>query len=350
MWNQVLERIAYVDTTYVELIDFLKERSSHILDKLEVVLTGVTDPNLEELLKKIIDSTRENEKFRVPLTSLSCEAVGSQRDNADIASLLFTIMADGIGIHDDIIDKSKVNHFRETVLGAYGLEKALLVGDLLIVKALTMFNELITENRDSTTVKRIIAEYGNLCIEMCEAEFLATSSVKNLSKSLENAETILWKAMAEIEACSRIGAMLGQGTEDEINALGQFGRCLGFIGRLLNEVQDSWNNELINLNHRIQYESVPLPILYAAQTSEERKNEINLIISNTSLNFKDCTRLLELCFESGAFGYIINLAEEKRRQGYEHLHKLTESSARNTLSLMLERVYDHLSVFCWISN
>ncbi len=43
---------------------------------------------------------------------------------------MVTLTSAGGGIHDDIIDRSVNKHFRNTVYGLYGLNSALLVGDL----------------------------------------------------------------------------------------------------------------------------------------------------------------------------------------------------------------------------
>ncbi len=70
------------------------------------------------------------------MTVYSCEAVGGRVSMAKEAGLMITLTAAGMGIHDDIIDKSQNKHFRETILGLHEIDNALLVGDLLLIKGL----------------------------------------------------------------------------------------------------------------------------------------------------------------------------------------------------------------------
>jgi geranylgeranyl diphosphate synthase type I len=332
------------NVTHSELDAVLKKRGQKILNRLEqVVVSGVNNSELRSILLELTNCW--GDMFRPTLTSLSCEAVGGQPEIAEDAGLMFTILAAGIGIHDDIIDQSSVNHFRKTILGRYGLEKALLVGDLLIVKAWTMINEMIMKTRQPTKIANIVKIYGNLCVEICEAELMETSCKQKLCNELEYHKEILWKAMAEIEACTRIGAILGEGTANEVQALAEFGRRLGFISRLTDDVKDSFNLEG-NLPHRIQYESIPLPIIFASGSSKEKFQKIKSIIEKLPISPSDSKELLQICFESGAFAYVLDIAKKNKREANRNLRLLKPSNARNMLSLMVKRSYVDLSNWC----
>jgi len=327
-----------------ELETILKQRGQRILDRFEeVVVAGVNNSELRSILLELTNSW--GDMFRPTLTSLSCEAVGGQPERADDAGLMFTIMAAGIGIHDDIIDQSSVNHFRKTILGRHGLEKALLVGDLLIVKAWTMIGEMIMKTHQPNKIANIVKIYENLCVEICEAELMETSSKQKLRTYREYPKEILWKAMAEAEACTRIGAILGEGTDKEVQALAKFGRRLGFIGRLIDDVKDSFNLEG-NLPHRIQYESIPVPIIFAARSSKKNFRKIKSIIEKLPITPSDSRELLKTCFESGSFAYILELAKKTKGEALRNLRLVQPSNARHILSLMVKRSFADLSDWC----
>jgi geranylgeranyl pyrophosphate synthase len=101
--------------------------------------------------------------------------------------------------------------------------------------------------------------------------------------------------------------MLGNGRPIEIEALSEFGRRIGFISRLTNEVEDCLNLKG-DLSHRIQYESVPLPLLYAAKNPVEC-DKVRRIIDKKRFTPSDASSLLKLCFETEAFEYIRGLAK-----------------------------------------
>ena len=115
---------------------------------------------------------------------------------------------------------------------------------------------------------------------MCarEAEFMETQCRQKVDADLEYYENVLWKEVAEIEACSRIGAMMGDGKSSEVEALSGFGRRLGFLSRLADEVEDCLNIKG-DLSHRLKYESIPLPLLYAAKSSCSNRTRIEKIVN-----------------------------------------------------------------------
>ena len=156
----------------------------------------------------------------------------------------------------------------------------MLVGDLLIFKAWTMFNDIIRKNKKPIKIADIIEAYGNSSIEICEAEFMETSCRKNLDIQLDFYLNLLWKAMAETEICGKVGAILGEGKKNEIEALAEFGRRLGFMTRLGDEIEDCLNLKG-DLLHRLTYESVPLPLLYAAKSSKANQKKSKKLLKNT---------------------------------------------------------------------
>ena len=332
------------DLKYNELSAIIEERGKRILERFgQVAVLGVNNSELLSILDDVKSYWRD--VFRPALTSFSCEAVGGQPETADDASLMFTLAAAGIGIHDDIIDKSSKKHFKMTILGLDGLDNALLVGDLLIVKAWTMVKEMIRKSSQPSKVADIVEAYGNFSLEMCEAELLEISCRRKLDTDLENYKKILWKSNADMEACAKLGAILGDGSENEVKALAEFGRRLGFMLGLADDVQDSLNMEG-NLIHRLEYESVPLPLLYAAKSSRENYLKIKSILEESRITPLETGKLLEICFETEAFAYVRNIAKQNAREATRKLHTLRPSSARSVLTLMIKRSFADVAALC----
>ncbi len=307
----------------------IKERCEKILEKFgKVAISGVKEPKLIAALQDVMNYWRD---FNRPsLTFFSCEAVGGTYEISQYAALMFTLASSGFGIHDDILDKSKNKHLRSTILGLHGIDTALLIGDLLIVKAWTIAHELITKTNDPKKIADVLKVYGNLSVEVCEAEFMETQCRKKVDTDFKFYEKILWKEMAETEACSRIGAMIGGGKTSEIEALAYFGRSLGFLSRLANEVEDCLNVKG-DLAHRIKYESIPLPLLYAAKTSDNVRKRIKTIVNKKEISLSDVEVLSKICFDSQAFEYINNLAKKKGEEAYHKLSELKSSMSRTLL-------------------
>ena len=327
-----------------ELIEIIIDRSEKILKKFrQVAVSQVKDAKLLEALEDVRSYWRD---FNRPtLSSMSCEAVGGDNKLAEDAGLMFTLASAGFGIHDDILDKSSNKHLRRTILGLHGIDTALLVGDLLIVKAWTMAHEMFRKTSNPTKIADVLNVYGNLSVEICEAEFMETQCRRKVDTELTFYEKVLWKEMAETEACCRIGAMIGDGSQCEVEALSEFGRRIGFISRLANELEDCLNIKG-DLLHRIEYESLPLPLLYAAQYSPQNYTKIEKILAKKHFVPEDAQALLKLCFETEAFKYIQVLAQKNEAEASCLLKVLKSSKAQDVLVLLVERAYARVASLC----
>ena len=323
------------DLDYEELTALLEERGKEIIEKFgEAATLGVSNSDLLSILADVKAYWKDT--YRPALASLACEAVGGQPKMSAGVSLMVTLAAAGIGIHDDIIDNSSNKHFRMTILGLYNRDYALLAGDLLIVKGLTTVQELLSRNRQLDKLKDVIETYQHFLIEVCEAEFNEISCRKNLDTELENYLGILWKSTADTEACTRLGAIIGGGSQSEIQALGEIGRRLGFMSRLADDLKDSLNIEG-SLPHRLEYESIPLPILFAAKSSKNKFSEIRLVLEKSSIDPSDVRKLLECCFDTEAFSYVHTIAKDNVIEAKKQLRLLKRCRARTVLKLMIQK-------------
>ncbi len=327
-----------------ELNMIIIERSKKILERFgQVAVSQVKNPKLLAALEDVKRYWRDLN--RPILTSFSCEAVGGDPEMAEDAGLMFTLASSGFGIHDDILDRSLSKHLRMTVVGLHGLETALLVGDLLIVKAWTVAHEMLRKTRNPSKIADVLEAYGSLSVEICEAEFMETQCRGKVDTELDFYENVLWKETAETEACCRIGAMMGDGQLSEVEALSEFGRGIGFLSRLADELEDCLNVKG-DLPHRIKYESVPLPLLYAAKSSNEKRIRIKEIVKKRNIGQKDVKTLLQSCFETEAFGYVLNLAKKTEMGAISKISKLKKSNAQNALLSLLNSSYTRVARLC----
>ena len=327
-----------------ELDNAILERSVKVLEEFgQVAISQVKEKRLlaalEDVKKYWVDCNRP------ALTLFSCEAVGGSCEVAEDAALMFTLASSGFGIHDDIIDKSSHKHFRRTILGAHGIETALLAGDLLIVKAWSVGQKMMRKTHNLEQLANVLDTYGNLSLEICEAELLESSCRRKIDTPPDFYGSILLKEAAETEACCRIGAMIGEGTPLEIEALSDYGRSIGFISRLANELEDCLNlqGELI---HRIENESLPLPLLYAARSSSENYLKIKGIVEKDHPTPSDAKSLLKICFETEAFEYVHNLAKKKQEMASLKLNILKPSKAQISLKFLINKAYVQVAELC----
>ncbi len=322
------------EATFDVLPALIRERGYKVLERFaQVAVSGISNIELLSMLEEV--KCYWSDLFRPALISFCSEAVGAQPEIIVDAGVILTLVDAGTSIHDDIVDKSLRKHFRTTIFGNHGIENALLVGDLLIVKAWSLVHEMIRKTDKPLTIADFAEAYGRSCMDMCEAELASISCRRKLETDLNFCEEVLWKVNSGIKACAEIGPIIGGGKESEIKALSEVGKSLALMLGLKDDVKDMLNVEGCLL-HRIEHESVPLPLLYAAQSSRKRYSKIESIINKAPLASLDARELLRLCFEADSFAYVGKLAHREAAKATFQLDSLKASYARNILKLIID--------------
>jgi geranylgeranyl pyrophosphate synthase len=329
----------------LDLNSKMNERGLRIIERFgSEAVSGVNHPELLKVLREVTGYMKDT--FRPALTSFCCEAVGGKPEIADDAALLFTLAAAGTSIHDDIIDNQLGKRFRKTVFGSHGLDMALLVGDLLIFRAWSMLQEIIRKINQPAKVAEIIESYRISSTKICEGELKEISCRRKLDTDLEDCQRILRDVNLDLETRARVGVILGSGSEVEKEALSEVGKRLALLLGLKDDTLDS-RGLLGNLSHRIMYESVPLPILFAAQSSRKWYLRIESILKKQHISSPDTGQLLQICCESEAFSYIRDLAKNNAKEAKEKLQILKPSAARDVLDFMVKKSFDTIDRLCF---
>jgi geranylgeranyl diphosphate synthase, type I len=327
-----------IDRERKKLIDQLQIRSQTVLEKFKQTTTSnLSYPELITMLETVNGYWHDYQ--RPALAQLSCEAVGGNPKNTDDAILMVSLAAAGMGIHDDILDKSDYKHFRKTILGRYKVDNALLVGDLIIIKGLLAAHEYLDRTCPQNCKRQIFESLQNFIFEIYEGEIMDITCRKKLSKP-QFYESIMYKLATDGEACARIGAILGGGSVKEIKALSIFGRNLAFILNLGEEVKDTLNQEG-NLSHRLKYESVPLPILKAAEVSPDAAVRLELILRQPECD-ENTEEIRMLCWQTHSMTYVFGLGKKYGKEALAALETLTTSSARDSLIQQLKGALKYL--------
>jgi geranylgeranyl diphosphate synthase type I len=270
----------------------LRQRSKKGLEFAKQILQGekMEHPKLHEALEHYLAYWDD---FTHPgLFSAACEAVGGDPDDFVPTQAAIAMMAAAFDIHDDIIDKSKVKHKIPTVYGKFGAEIALLLGNAFLIEGFTLFGKTLKElNQEKANIFEIIKqslyEFGN-------AHTLELGLKKRTDLPPEEYLKIVKMKAASIEGDMRIGAIIGGGTDKEVESLARYGRILGILAMLREEFVDIFDSE--ELNQRVSIEYLPIPVLYAMQDMESRK-KIEKLLAKKITN-RDVDALVDIVFET----------------------------------------------------
>jgi octaprenyl-diphosphate synthase len=138
-------------------------------------------------------------------------------------------------IHDDIIDEENLRRGRPSFHVKYGYNNSILTADFVLGIILNIGSKLNNQ--------RVSGEISNAAIKMSEGEMMEIKLAKDL-KVTENdyIKVLEHKTASLFETSAKVGAILGEGEEDEIHAMATFGNLLGIAYQIHDDLID-WNDE-----------------------------------------------------------------------------------------------------------
>jgi geranylgeranyl pyrophosphate synthase len=294
----------------------------------EIILNERFDS--ETIRNAVLFSMQEWHKIKHPgLLQIACETVGGYTNIVNEVGASLLLLLCSAHVHDDIIDQTKSKEGKPTVYGKFGRDIALLTGDALLFEGLILLHK-ICEKLPAHKKEAILDLIKSAFFEVGSGEanevILKREEVFPPEKCLDN----LCKRAAMAEATMRIGAIIGNGSDEEIEILGHYGRTLGILAAIREEFIDIYDPE--ELMNRYSNELLPLPILYALR-EEQKRNEIIRLIQKKHLSQKDAYALVELvtnCVE-------VRKLKKKMQSLIENELKLLKSLKmnRNILKLIL---------------
>lgn len=250
---------------------------------------------IQDAIKHFLSYRRISFYVRPTLISLGCQAVGSNtKAVSDIAAPL-VLMSGGMDIHDDILDNQKTQGSRLTVLGRFNKNIALLAGDALIFKGLMSWNRLAHGKLSIRSFIEITKLLEKAFFEVGDGQALEASLKRQTDVDPEQYLQIARKKAADIEALLRIGTIIGNAQQHEIESLSEYGRCLGMLWILGDDVADIFNHK--EIKRRIKNGCLPLPLFYALR-NPKFKSQIHEIIFKKKITKKDTETILQIVTES----------------------------------------------------
>jgi octaprenyl-diphosphate synthase len=187
-------------------------------------------------------------RIRPLLLVLSLEAIQATNrdsyrvpDDAFMACSAIELLHTESVIHDDIIDEERVRRGKPSFHIKYGYNSSILTADFVLGIILNIGSKMNNS--------RVTSELSSAATKMSEGEMMEIRLANhNDITEDEYIKVIEHKTASLFEASTKIGAILGEGNEDQIHALGTFGNLLGIAYQIHDDLLD-WNNEdrLLNL-------------------------------------------------------------------------------------------------------
>lgn len=265
------------------------------------------------------------------LLSIACEAVGGNPDETTLVGAAMVLLTGAVDIHDDIIDHSVIKGSKQTVYGKFGKDIALLVGDALLIKGFKLLYDA-GQKISAEKMASILSVTREAFFELGNGEAIELDFRGNLDVSPKEYMQIIRMKASILEAQARIGAIIGHGTQKEIEVLGEYGRILGVLGNIRDEFVDIF--EPYEVHNRMVNECLPLPILYAFQNPETRNKIINLL-RKKEMGEEDVDRLVNMVFEASEVKSLRKTMQQFAGKSISALKYLRKEKVKKDLRILV---------------
>jgi len=194
-----------------------------------------------EFIEPLKYSLEGGKRIRPIILLLSAETVGRIDENTFSAACAVEFLHTESVIHDDIIDEETLRRQRDPFHIKFGYNAAILTGDFVLGLILDISSKLNNPRitKDLATTAMLMSEG-----EMIEGR-LETSEDVTFDDYLK---VIEYKTSTAFEVAARLGAIIGGGSEEQIEALTEYGKNIGIAYQIKDDLLD-WKNEdkLFNL-------------------------------------------------------------------------------------------------------
>ena len=322
------------------IIPELAADMQRVEEKLSEKLAPVSwDPAVCRILEEV--RLAEGKMIR-PQVLLLCGMCGSRyRENSDricvLAALVEMVHMASL-IHDDIVDDSPFRRGRPTVQSAFGKDMAVYAGDLLLSRVMQVLfeEELVKEGR------LFSAAIGQMCTGEIGQYDCCYRTDTGISRYMNN---IYGKTAAVFELSCRLGAMTGGCSPETTDVLAQFGRQLGLLFQIRDDLLDFTSYEEVDgkPGHMDFREGVlTLPVLYSLECESVRPEIIQLVCKARAaeLTKEDIRHLDALLEESGGMEMARQKAGELAVSSVRLAEQLPHSRIRSCFTGMIRQLSD----------
>ena len=189
-------------------------------------------------------SATEGKALRPTLCLFACEATGGSVSDALPAAVALELIHNFSLIHDDIQDRDEMRHHRPTLWAEWGVPKALVAGNILRIVADRSLNGLGEPHADKQRVLGVINLLTEAYLEMIEGQYLDISYEGRRDIGMDDYLDMIARKTGALIRCSlNLGAMIGTRHAATVEAFRDFGRSLGYVFQIRDDVLGVWGDE-----------------------------------------------------------------------------------------------------------
>jgi octaprenyl-diphosphate synthase len=304
------------------------------LEEMEQVLARALAnprPGVAPLLRHLAHF--RGKRLRPTLLLLTASACGGVRPAHHVLAAVVEMIHTATLVHDDVLDGASIRRHVPTVNAGWGNQASVLLGDYLFTHAFHLSSTL-----EDVRACRLIGAATN---RVCAGEMQQICQRGNLDLTEDEYFDIIDAKTAELTSCCcRLGALFAGASDDVVEALAHYGRCLGVAFQIADDLLDLVGVEGTvgkSLGTDVAQQKLTLPLIrLLGQASPDVAARVRRLLRDPQSQKREM--LYPYLLESGALTYARQRAEEYGGLARAELDCLPASEWRIILDSLPSRV------------
>lgn len=192
--------------------------------------------NLYEPINYILELG--GKRMRPVLTLLVSEIFNSDYKKALPAAMAVEVFHNFSLVHDDIMDDAPLRRGKETVHEKWNINTGILSGDAMLILAYQFF-----EKYEPSTFRDLAKLFSKTALEVCEGQQWDVDFETRTNVTIaEYLKMIEYKTAVLVAAAMKMGAIIAETSEENANAIYDFGLNLGLAFQLQDDYLDAFGD------------------------------------------------------------------------------------------------------------
>jgi octaprenyl-diphosphate synthase len=279
---------------------------------------------IDQIAHYIIESG--GKRLRPALVVLSGNLFNAPHEHGHELAAVIEFIHTATLLHDDVVDESSLRRGRKTANVEFGNAASVLVGDFLYSRAFQMMVKVGNQR-----VMEVLADATNV---IAEGEVLQLLNIHNPDTDEESyLRVVHYKTAKLFQAASQTGAILGNASRRDEQALAEYGMHLGTAFQLIDDVLD-YSGDLKetgkNIGDDLAEGKPTLPLICAMrQGNAEQRDAVRRAIEAGGRDGMD--EVIAAINATGALDYVRAAAHREARAAENAISHLPDSVYRNAL-------------------
>lgn len=294
-------------------------------DQLILEFSAGKSPLIKEISNHLILSG--GKRIRPILLILASKLCDEEFKNYHNLAAAIELIHSATLLHDDVVDNSDIRRGKKTANAIWDNKASILVGDFVFAVS---FQLMVKSN--NLKVLDLLAKTSSI---MADGEVMQLENSSDVKISLKTYfEIIFGKTAALFSAACEASALNCNQSEEKTVALKNFGKDLGILFQIVDDILDYAPNSKIDKNIGDDFfeGKVTLPIIktYESASDPDKKTIENLFLQNLESKENKQENLDEI------------LQLIKKYQGIEKSYDLAmkyQESAKNSLAIFPDSIY-----------